>query len=66
MKTTIKHSRSKSAWNIIGVELGGKYKIAIVPYIQTEDERILTRERLEALEHAEFISKCLNDFKRKP
>lgn len=66
MKTTVKHSKSKSAWNVIGTELGAKYKIAIVPYIQTDDERILTRERVEALDHAEFISKCFNEqFKKK-
>lgn len=61
MKTIVKHSKSKYAWNVIGTTLGAKYKIAIVPYVQTGDERILTRERLEALNHAEFISKCFNN-----
>ncbi|REC56994.1 hypothetical protein DRF62_02210 [Chryseobacterium piscium] len=63
MKTIVKHSKSKSAWNVIGTELGGKYKIAVVPYIQTEDEITQTKEKNEALEHAEFISKCFNEKK---
>lgn len=61
MKTIVKHSKSKSAWNIVNTTLGEKYKIATVPYIQTDDSQILTKERLEAYEHAEFISKSLNN-----
>lgn len=60
MKTIVKHSKTKSAWNVINTTLGEKYKIAVVPYIQTDNEQILTRERLEAFNHAEFISKCFN------
>ena len=60
MKTIVRHSKTKSAWNVINTKLGGKYKIAIVPYIQCEDTEILTRERLEAFNHAELISKYFN------
>jgi len=61
MKTMVKHSKSKSAWNIVNTTLGEKYKIASVPYIDTNDSRILTRERLEAFEHAQFISQSFNN-----
>jgi hypothetical protein len=29
----VKHSESKSAFNIVGTQLGGKYKLARVPYL---------------------------------
>lgn len=61
MKTVVKHSKSKSAWNVVNTTLGGKYKIATVPYVQTDNPQILTRERLEAFEHAEFISQSFNN-----
>lgn len=65
MKTIVKHSKSKSAWNIVNTTLGEKYKIASVPYIQADDPQILTRERLEAFEHAEFISNSFNNKNKK-
>ena len=62
IQTTVKHSLSKPAWNIVGVMPGGKYKIARVPYLVVEDDEILnTRNKAEALEHAMFISKCFNE-----
>ncbi len=62
IKVEIKHSQSKDAWNIIGAQLGGKYKIARVPYIKIEGSKFLTkREKLEALRHAEFIAFCFNN-----
>lgn len=42
IKTLIKHSESKNAWNIIGTKLGGKYKIARVPYIKIANSKLLT------------------------
>ncbi|OBW43509.1 hypothetical protein AB670_00038 [Chryseobacterium sp. MOF25P] len=60
MKTIVKHSRTKSAWNVVSTTIGTKYKIAVVPYILTDDEITQTKEKNEALEHAEFISKCFN------
>lgn len=61
LKTTVVHSQSKSAWNVIGTRLGGKYKIARVPYydsgLQTQND---IREKQEAYEHAMFISTCFN------
>jgi hypothetical protein len=64
IKTEVKHSESKTAWNIIGKSLGGKYKIARVPYTiinQKEYEIINTKSKNEALEHALYISQCFNN-----
>ena len=60
IKTKVVHSQSKSAWNVVGTKLSGKYKICRVPYVLTNDEIINTREKSEALLHAEFISACFN------
>ena len=62
IKTKVIHSKSKSAWNVVGVNLGGKYKIARVPYLIIDGENVITeREKREALEHANFISFCFNN-----
>jgi hypothetical protein len=62
IKTEVKHSLSKTAWNVVGTQLGEKYKIARVPYIAIEGNEILTtRNKHEALEHALFISRCFNE-----
>jgi len=61
IKTKVVHSETKSAWNVVGVDLGYKYKIARIPYICSNDESITERNRVEALEHAAFISKCFNN-----
>jgi hypothetical protein len=60
IKTKIIHSKSKPAWNIIGTKIGGKYKIASVPYVPSESVEVIDLTRDEALEHAEFISSCFN------
>lgn len=61
IKTKVKHSLSKTAWNVVGTQLGEKYKIACVPYFVVEGNEILTtRNKHEALEHALFISRCLS------
>lgn len=60
IKTKVVHSQSKDAWNIIGTSLGKKYKIARVPYLVSGNDIIDTKEKSEALLHAEFISKCFN------
>lgn len=56
VKTRVVHSLSKPAWNIIGVSLGGKHKMARVPYIESCDN-----SKMEALEDANFISDCFNN-----
>jgi hypothetical protein len=61
IKTKIVHSQSNSAWNIIGNDLGKKYKISRVPYLSTNDEEVTKRERAEAYQHAEFIKWCFNN-----
>lgn len=62
IKTTVKHSESKNAWNIIGIGLGQKYKIARLPYVVVENSDLCTEiERSEALRHAKFISFCFNN-----
>ena len=61
IKTEVKHSKSKDAWNIVGTELGQKYKIAVIPYFKCDDEIITTQNKMEALDHAFFISFCLNN-----
>jgi hypothetical protein len=62
IKSKVVHSQTKSAWNVIGEELGGKYKLARIPYLNyPEDPSIDERERKEAFEHAEFISRCFNN-----
>jgi len=61
IKTKVVHSESKTAWNVIGTNLGAKYKIARVPYLITNNEIIDTVEKSEALRHAQFISRCFNN-----
>lgn len=60
IKTKVVHSESKSAWNVIGTQIGGKYKIARVPYVPTENKELHERFKEEARQHAEFISYCFN------
>jgi len=60
IKVKVIHSQSKSAWNVIGDQLGGKYKIARVPYVVNENEMFNTNQRTEAFEHAKFIAYCFN------
>lgn len=60
IKTKVVHSNSKTAWNVIGTKVGGKYKIAVVPYVVCGNEIIDTKEKAEALLHAEYISRCFN------
>ena len=64
INTKVVHSESKSAWNVVGTELGGKYKIATVPYVTVDDEILTACFRKDALEHANFISKCFNNYKK--
>ena len=65
IETEVVHSQSKTAWNVIGKTLGGKFKIARVPYYISDGlEKTNTRNKAEALEHAEFISYCLNNADR--
>ena len=62
IKTEVKYSESKAAWNVVGTKLGCKYKIARVPYVIVDGNSVLTEmEKAEALKHAEFISYCFNN-----
>lgn len=64
IKTKVVHSKSKTAWNVVGETLGCKYKIARVPYHIAEGDEyeiMNTRNKAEALEHALFISHCFNN-----
>lgn len=60
--TKVKHSETKSAWNVVGTDLGGKYKICRVPYLTSDDPILTEKWRVEAKEHADFISYCFNNF----
>ena len=60
IKTKVVHSQTKSAWNIIRSEMSGKYKIARIPYLVLDNQELSDRNRIEAFEHAEFISYCFN------
>ncbi len=62
IKTEVKHSESKSAWNVVGTQLGEKYKIARIPHTPHTLPGITDRERAEALEYAKYISDCLNNY----
>jgi hypothetical protein len=59
--TEIKHSVRKTAWNVNNTVLGGKRRIAVVPYIQLPDDDVFnTKMKSEALEIALFISHSFN------
>jgi hypothetical protein len=60
IKTKVVHSQTKSAWNIVGLNAGMKYKIARVPYYVCENDLISEQNRQEAFTHAEYISWCFN------
>ena len=60
IKTKVVHSQTKAAWNVVGESLGGKYKIARVPYLTIDNQTISDRNRREAYDHASFISYCFN------
>lgn len=65
MKTQVKHSESKTAWNIVGTTPGSKYKVARIPYMVDSrfSEETNERERKKALDIAKFISESLLNFK---
>lgn len=60
LNTRVVHSESKTAWNVVGTRLGGRYKIARVPYIVTGNDLFDEREKKEAYELAVFISTSFN------
>lgn len=62
IKTKVVHSESNPAWNVVGVSpIGGKYKIARIPYYVSDNSVITEIEKKEAFEHAEFISYWFNN-----
>lgn len=61
IKTKVVHSQTKTAWNVVGTSpIGGKYKIARVPYVVVDEDKISEMNRVEAFKHASFISHCFN------
>ena len=62
--TKVVHSTTKTAWNVVvDITCSSKYKIARIPYNIFEgdySEIINTRNKHEALEHAQFISDAFN------
>lgn len=54
----LKHSESKSAWNVVGSKLGGRYKIARLPYFIQPDllEEWNEGEKFEQKANALLIS----------
>lgn len=61
IKTRVVHSQSKSAWNVIGTELGKRYKIARIPYEDSGYEVLSFRDKQEAFNIAQYISYCFNN-----
>lgn len=63
ISTKVIHSESKSAWNVVAISHGDKYKIARVPYTETtivNGQQIINQNKQQAYEHAKFISDCFN------
>lgn len=62
----VQHSYTKKAYNIVGVELGSKFKIARVPYqvvvpppeVSTDWAELNQHWQEEALMHAKLMSKA--------
>lgn len=62
IKTKVKHSESKNAWNVVITGIGKKYKIARLPYLVIEGDCVMTDiEKSTALRQANFISFCFNN-----
>lgn len=61
ISTKVVHSQTKSAWNVIGTNLGLKYKIARIPYLVMNNQELSDMNREEAFNHAVFISHCFNN-----
>jgi len=57
-KWEVKHSESKPAFNVVGTQLGGKYKIARCPYMQdkTFSKEYNNKEIDEAQANAKLIA----------
>ena len=56
-KWEIKHSESKDAFNICGTLVGGKYKIARIPYLVTKSSIKLTeKDKKNAQYDAQLIA----------
>lgn len=58
--TVVRHSRTKFAWNVINTALGGKHKIAVVPYVAIDVDDEADPLRKEAENIARFISEAFN------
>lgn len=53
----IKHSESKTAFNIVGTRIGGLYKIARIPYLVLDKmEKVTAENKAEAEANAKLIA----------
>lgn len=55
-KWIVQHSISKTAWNVVGQELGGRHKIARLPYLVTNNPEIDIKENQEQYFNAKIIA----------
>lgn len=57
----VKHSESKTAWNVVGTELSLRYKIARCPYLVTKTlKKVNERQRNEQEANAKLIAAAPN------
>lgn len=60
MKCKIKHSESKSAWNVVGTMSGGRYKLARFPYSSCADNELTRQESRRAKANAELFANAFH------
>ena len=57
-KWKVKHSESKTAWNVVCTQLGRRFKIARCPYLKDISEERSKNDKNEQLANAQLISKA--------
>lgn len=62
MKTEVKHSESKDAWNVVCLDVGQKYKLARCPYYKSDHPEVTKANSDESLKIAKFISNSFNRY----
>lgn len=64
VKTEVKHSESKLAFNVVGKTLGGRYKIARFPYFDygKGNEKITHKEKSESFVNASLYVDAHNTY----
>lgn len=65
MKCKLQHSKSKTAWNVVGAVLGARYKIASFPYLNSSDysEEFNNKEMDEQKQNALLFIEAYNNTK---